>query len=754
MALDMSKFLARFADEAREHVEKLSEGLIKLEKDPADSETINAIFRSAHTIKGSSRMMKLTDITEVAHKMEDALGALREKKIVHSKALADLLFRAIDVVSDMIEKVAAGQTITADNTVLCEDLIKAAGGDLQTSKAPEAPSAEQPVQPATTTVPVSQQPEQQIPAAAAPQPPKQPPAEEVKRKPKPADTVRINAEKLDDLIKLMGEIVSNQNRSKQRLLDVKEIERTSGRCMKILSGLEHGDITDHKAEIINTTRSLFMQIKQLVANVKDDNNIQELLTDELQGKALMMRMVPLSMVFDSLHRMVRDISGALGKEIDFIVEGGDIELDKKMIEKIGDPLVHMIRNSLDHGIENTADRISAGKPARGTIKLSASYDTGSVLIELSDDGDGVPVEKIKEKALRKRMFSEETLNAMSENELVDLIFNAGFSTSAIITDVSGRGVGMDVVKSNIVDDLHGSITVETKSGSGTVFYIRLPITLAVMRVLLISASDMVFAVSSNYAGEVLRVPESEFIDVVDKKAIRLRNEFIPVADLSALLRLPVKDRPFAGKIKEPLIMVVNAGSEKLGLVVDALLDEEDMVIKALPAHMKKIHLVSGLTISGRNEIINVLHIPAVIEAAREIKGERPSKKEDGKNKSTVNILVVDDSVSTREIEKSILEAYGYKVTVAEDGMEGLEMAREFKYNLVITDVEMPRLDGFSLTERLRSEDQYRDTPIIIVTSREKEEDKKRGIMVGADAYIVKGAFDQSSLLETVQNLVG
>ena len=757
MAFDMAKFLGRFVDEAREHVGKLNEGLVYLEKNPDDSETINSIFRSAHTIKGSSRMMKLGQITEVAHKLEDALGALREKKLKHSKELADLLFRGIDAISDMIEKTSAGQEITVDNSALCEDLAKAAEGALPTSAPSPTPSAdkgtsekekadaggpseaapvEAPSRPAETAAPVQPEPLQQQAAVKEP-------------KLKAAETVRINSEKLDELIKLMGEIVSNQNRLKQRLFDVKEMEAMANRSMKLFAGLENGG-PENKEEIFNSARSLFIKIKQLVSSVKDDTNIHELLTGELQEKALRMRMVPLSIVFDSLHRMVRDISRSIGKEVDLIIEGGDIELDKKMIDKIGDPLVHMLRNSVDHGVETPQERQKAGKPATGVVKISACYDAGSVLIELSDDGNGIPLEKIKEKAIRKKMFSESEIAEMSDTALTDLIFHPGFSTSAIITDVSGRGVGMDVVKRNIVEDLRGSIRIESKEGRGTSFYIRLPMTLAVMRILLVRVMDSMFAITAHNVSEIVRFPKSELINVVDKKAVRLRNEFIPVINLEALLNLNGHKQVEKDDL---LIIIIYIGSEKMGLIVDELLDEEDMVIKSLPSHMKNISLVSGVTISGKNEIINVLHIPSIIEAAKEMRESR-TREEIKEDVGAINILVVDDSINTREIEKSILEAYGYKVDLAGDGMEGFEKAKAFKYDLVITDVEMPRLDGFSLTERLRNEDSYKDTPIVIVTSREKEEDKRRGIMVGADAYIVKGSFDQSSLLEIVQNLVG
>jgi chemotaxis protein histidine kinase CheA len=755
MALDMAKFLARFVEEARDHLVRLNAGLVRLENNPDDAETINAVFRSAHTIKGSSRMMKLVSITEVAHKLEDALGAMREKKLSHSKELADVLFKGIDCIAGMIEKVAAGHQPDADMSAICNELAKAAEGQFVStgSAVSEHTGAKVPADKPASPLSDDGRDRQAVEEKTAGQEELQNREKTEAPRPspenKPSASVRVNAETLDELIRLMGEIVSNQNRLKQRLADVREAEKAAKRNAELTGYLEgDGNDLDGKGrEIIEAGHALQVRLKKLASAIRDDGNIQELLTNELQEKALVLRMVPLSTIFDSLQRTARDVARSQDKDVELAIGGGDIGLDKKMIEKLGDPLMHMLRNSIDHGIESPEQRRNAGKRERGMVKLSASYDAGSVLIEMRDDGGGLRLDKIREKALRKKMFTEEELNAMSEAGLRELIFQPGFSTSPFITDISGRGVGLDVVKRNIVEELKGSIAISSKAGKGTSFSLRLPMTLAVMRVVLVEASGMTFAITAHYVTEIIRVPASEIITVLNKKALRLREEFIPVADLRALLKLNG-----GGEEKSTLLLIITrVGAEKLGLIADVLLDEEDMVIKALPPHMKNIHLVSGVTISGRNEIVSILHVPGLIKAAAEMQEARAPEKE---MSGAARILVVDDSINTRDIEKSILEAYGYTVDVAEDGIEAVEKARATSYDLIITDVEMPRLDGFSLTERLRGDASCKDTPIIIMTSREKEEDKKRGIQVGANAYIVKGSFDQGNLLETVQNLIG
>jgi len=754
MSLDISKFLARFADEAREQVARLNEGLLKLEKNPDDQDTVNTIFRAAHTIKGSSRMMKLVRITEVAHAMEDVLAGLRDRRISLSRKRADLLFIGLDAVSAMIETASGGGEITADNSQLCEDLRKAAAGELQEAEKEQDPPAEEkpaseerPVQKKQDAAAVSRELKANLSGdAGAKAPPEN-------MKTRSAGTIRVDAEKLDELVKLMGEIVSGHNRMKQRAADVREAERTAKRSLALIERLEAAGETDLSAvqEVREMARLLGSRLKQLTSGMSEDIAMHELFTRELREKSLMLRMVPLSTVFDALPRMVRDLAGSVGKKVDLVVVGGEIELDKKLTEKVRDPIIHMIRNAVDHGIETPEARLRAGKSEKGTVSISACYEDGKVFIEIRDDGAGISRDRVREKALRKKMFSESELGAMSDSELVELVFLPGFSTSTLVTDVSGRGVGMDLVRKNIVEELGGVITTTTEEGKGTVFLIRLPLTLAIVRLLLFTVSETTLAFPAYYVREIIRVRESELISVVDKKAVRLRDELIPVVTLKTLLGLPEKNRVVC---PAPYLLITVMGNAKLGLIVDGLLDEEDMVIKPLPGHMKNVRMVTGVTISGKNEIINILHLPAIVEASREVREKKAPEGPAGKKQQALRILVVDDSLTTRDIEKSILESHGYMVDLAGDGLEGLEKAGELLYDVIITDIEMPRMDGFSMTQRLRADQRYKDTPIIIVTSREKEEDKKRGISVGADAYIVKGDFNQSNLLETVQNLAG
>lgn len=730
MAIDIKKFVIRFIEEARDHINRLNDGLSTLESGSGDGEVINTIFRSAHTIKGSSRMLKLVTITETAHKLEDVMGGLRDGSLQFSPALGQLLYRAVDALSALIDTLAESNdaaTLPPPDEALCAALTQACTG--QPASPPALPAAaivevDAPGEPISEPVPTP------APAPAAP----------AEAKLKTAETVRVRLTKLDELIKLMGEVVSSHARMRQRLLDIGAIERD-------LSDSAGPDAASH--------------LHQFAQLLKDDVQAQEVLMDELHDKTLLMRMLPLSIVFEPAARMVRELARSVGKQVECAVIGAEIELDRQMIDKLADPIIHLIRNAIDHGLETPETRLAAGKPAQGKLTLSARQDGSWVVIDVSDDGGGIPLAAVREKAIKKGMISAEKGAALTDQEAIDLIFLPGFSTNSIITDMSGRGVGMDVVKQAILDDLRGVVNVETRPGAGTTFSLRLPLSLAVMRVLLVEVDGLPFGFTAQYVGELLRLPASAMLTVAERNAVIIRNEFVPVVPLSELLRIPTHlnaavDSPNRSKTDlGMLLLVLRVRNEKIAVQVDQLLDERDMVIKPLPEHMRRLPLVSGVVTTGKNELVSVLHAPALLEMARRartqaVRVEAASHAED----SHYRVLVVDDSLNTREIEKDVLEAYGYHVTLAEDGLDGLRKAMDGDFDAVLTDVEMPNMDGFTLTARLRQEEKYRNKPIIIITSREKEEDKRRGVQVGADAYIVKGDFDQSSLVDTLRALLG
>lgn len=750
MAFDHTKFLTRFVDEAREHCNLINSGLLSLEQDPGNAEMLNTLFRSAHTIKGSARMMKFVTLSDLAHHIEDVLDALRSCKIKLDVTISDLLFRSIDSISEMLKNISVTGQAGESPEELLKDLSKVAAGENIADEISE-------VRPEAFNAPISQENLQSF-SASEPIPLMNNQSQQsgpdktldfnLKHQ---SEYYRINSTKLDELISLMGEIVSEQGNFRKTVENFREVERSSARYFSNLADILNDNLDKNGKELlIENTKRIKSSISKNIDQLFDAYVVKEHLVAELKESAMALRMLPMSTVFDSLGRTVREIARENGKEIDFIVSGGETELDRKIVEKIGDPLIHMISNALDHGMENSEERVKLGKLPKGKLCLMAYYDSGQVTIALSDDGRGISLDKIKERAIAKKIFDETTISRMTRSMLMDLIFMPGFSTSPIITELSGRGVGMDVVRKNIVDDLQGTIEIESEIGKGTTFYLRLPINLAVFSLAFISVCGKPYAITASSVSELISVSKSDVIEIVNKRAVKIRNQIIPVENLASILGISSETDVESSEV---LLLIIINGEKKLGLVIDEYLDREDMVVKPLPKHLQNLRMLTGVTVGNGGSIINVLNVPELFRIAHSLTSDVHRSKL-AESDESATILIVDDSLSTREIEKSILEAYGYVVLTAEDGEAAFEMTRDTLFDLVITDVEMPRLDGFSLTERLRSDIRYKNVPIIIVTSREKEDDKRRGIAVGADAYIIKGAFDQTNLLETVRNLIG
>ena len=718
MALDIKKFIGRFVEEAKEHLGRLASGLAEIEQGAVSAEKINSLFRSVHTLKGSSRMLKLEPITQVSHSLEDLLSALREERVTVNPPVIALLYQGVDALSDQIQQlIAHGQVdaLSSVNAQLCQQLTAIAEGEVLNTAVMAA------VEPAELKL---SELDTQGSSSATAQPTLT-----------ASDTVRVKLDKLEELINLMGELVSSH-------AGMRQLAGTAQRLGQQLQEQLQG--------------SLPVAIQQFSRDMRDIVLSQESLMQELHDKTLQMRMLPLAIVLDPAARLVRDMARSLNKKVECRIYGSEIELDRQMIDQLADPIIHLLRNALDHGIETPAIRQQKGKPAQGLLQISARQDGGWVVLEVRDDGMGLSLSAIRDKALKKGLVSSEQLAEMSEQQISDLIFEPGFSTSNMITEFSGRGVGMDVVKRSIVDDLQGVISLHSRADEGTCFTLRLPLSLAMMRVLLVRAGEQVLGFTAQYVTELISVDPDTLISVADRNAVIIRNEFVPVIQLVDLLKLPQESAPkrsLSRTRSDLLLLVIRVHTEKLALIVDELLDERDLVIKQLPEHLSFNPLISGMVTTGHNELVSLIHVPYVLDIARQSRQPSAKRAQADQDKPKKRILVVDDSLNTREIERDVLEAWGYHVTLAEHGQEGLDKALAEQFDAVLTDVEMPVMDGFTLTARLREHERYQECPIIIITSREKESDRRRGIEVGADAYIVKGSFDQNSLVDTLKVLL-
>lgn len=707
MALDIKKFIHRFIDEAREQLRTLESGLEQLNTQVHDSELVNSLFRAAHTLKGSSRMLKLLPISDTAHSLEDVLGALREQKIQLTQPARELMLEAVDHLSNLVEQLAAQPDpagLPAKPAELCRRLTLIANQAADTHESVSTPA----------TAPAKTEP--------------------VLRS---ADSVRLKLDNLEQLIKLMSEVTISQAGLREQLASARRLFR------------DWESVNLHH----NQHNPLFTAYQQLYQNLRDVIGAQESLVQNLHEQSLRLRMLPLLQILEPARKLVRELGRELDKPVELQVRGEDIELDRQLIEQLTEPVQHLLRNAIDHGLETTAQRLAAGKSAKGLVQIHARQDGGWVSLDISDDGNGLDVEKIRQKALRLQLFSEEELAKKSIVELKNLIFLPGFSTSAMITELSGRGVGLDVVKRS-VEDLQGMLDVSSQDGAGTTFSLRLPLSLAMLRILLVEAGGHLLAFTAQHVTEMIYIDPQALLDVAERQVFVLRNEFIPVFDPVTLMQLPAVHTGIraSSEHSQQLMLVLQVQHEKIALRIDQMIDERDLVIKAMPAHLARQPLVAGIVNHGYRQLVSLLHAPELFARAQRSRSTpQDHVSQPGKR---LHVLVVDDSLNTREIEKDLLEAWGYQVTLAEDGQDGLNKARAGKFDAILTDVEMPVMDGFTLTSHLRAEERYQHTPIIIITSREKDSDRRRGIEVGADAYIVKGSFDQNSLIDTLRVLLG
>jgi two-component system chemotaxis sensor kinase CheA len=475
------------------------------------------------------------------------------------------------------------------------------------------------------------------------------------------------------------------------------------------------------------------------------------------------KMLPISTILEGFGRMVRDIGLQQKKEVSLEISGAQTELDKKVLELIKTPLMHILRNCIDHGIEEAQKRAAQGKPCLGTIRLSVFHKAGDVIIEIEDDGKGIDVEEVRQTCLKKGLVSSQDLETMTEKEILNLVFMNGYSTSPIITDISGRGIGLDVVRHDI-ESLKGQIFLDTEKGKGTKFTLLLPLTIAIVDALLLKTKGMLFAMAMASIEEVIKVNVKEISTIEGRMAIELRGHTVPIVRLSEVLGIPSAEKlkgesgqtdEVEAETKTEMSVVITSSLDKrVGFIIDEIIGGEEIFIKSLGEYIGKLNSVSGATILGTGEVVVILDVRDLITqsalAHPAVLGRKQLVKEQRRKKV---ILVVEDALSTRELLKGILESHGYQVDTAVDGLDAMDKITKFRYDLIVSDINMPRMDGFELCAIIRKNEQYKDIPVIIVTALEKEEDKRRGIEVGAAAYIVKGAFDQSNLLDTIEMLI-
>ncbi|MBW4620935.1 MAG: hybrid sensor histidine kinase/response regulator [Cyanosarcina radialis HA8281-LM2] len=581
------------------------------------------------------------------------------------------------------------------------------------------------------------------------------------------DTIRVEPQKLDALMTQAGELTVTQVRMAHQMVAIEEIvalweewSRDSSthrvgfdRLEKAQGDLKQFQNFHHRAE--QRLEKLGHLIDRLKDRAYEDTARLEIVANELETGIRNLRLLPLSTIFNLFPRMVRDLAKQQGKDINFVIEGGDTRVDKRILEEIKDPLLHILRNAIDHGIETPQERSAMGKTGTATLRLRG-YQTGSTIgIEVIEDGRGLNLEAIKQTALRRGVCREEELAAMTASQIQSLIFAPGFSTRTTITEISGRGVGLDVVRTN-VERLKGTIQVESNFGMGCEFKIKLHATVATSQVLTVEVNSTSYAVPVEFVETTMLVSREEIFAIEGSQTIAIDGQPVSVAWLSDLLALPVS-APATSKLgnltaKNIPCLILKSGSDRLGLLVDALLDRQDVVLKPQSKLLKRIRNVSGATILGNGEVCMVLNPQDLLKSIRKGSGAVGTKTVVRQTKTKQSLLLVEDSLVIRTQFKRLLENAGYEVTAAVDGLDGFNKLKNGVYDAVISDVEMPNLSGLELTAKIRQHQEYKELPIVLVTTLASDEDKRRGADAGANAYLTKGAFDQKLLLDTLRRL--
>jgi two-component system chemotaxis sensor kinase CheA len=707
-----------FREECDEHIQKLNEGLLALEREPQTA-PLDEILRSAHSLKGASRMMGFKTLESLAHYLETLLTQLHRGERESTAAFLDSLYRDIDAVSEGLAALIEGNEPPAIDSLI-EELRIAAGESVLRSPADPGAAVEARESARATRTPAAHD------GGAI-------------------GSIRVQTERLDHLINQAGELLVAKIEALDNLRQVEgTLDAFEDWQRKLAREARDGGALGH-------IENLGEELGKVFQRISDNTHRLELLVDDIHEGVRDLRLLPLSTILEPFFRMVRDLGRDLGKEAELRLEGASTRLDKKILEELREPLIHLVRNAIDHGIELPDERKRQGKPAAGRLVISARQEGTKILIHVKDDGRGLHRSTIAAKAVERGLVSADEIERWPDNEVLDLIFRAGFSTAAGVTEVSGRGIGLDAVLDRL-EGLKGSITIESKPGHGTSFVLSLPLTLSTTHALLFLSGGDIFCLPTGALEKTLLLSRDEITTVQGKSTVIVDGAPLAFAWLADVLGVPKNDS-VNGAVPA---LILQSPRGKIVFGVDRLIGEEEIVVKALGRFFGHVPQLAGGTVLGKGEIALILNpnelLRSVAHHVKTVPAPAP-RRIAAPAAARRRVLVVEDTLTTRTLEKNILEAAGFDVTTAVDGEDALIKLYEKTFDIVVTDVQMPRLDGFKLTERIKKEDRLKDLPVILVTALQTEADKRRGIEAGADAYLTKAVFDQRRFLEIINRFV-
>jgi chemotaxis protein histidine kinase CheA len=756
MAIDRNKYIGKFVDEGLENLQTVETLIIEMRESVSVEEDLVTLLRALHTLKGTARMLEFRHIESLSHALESVFIAFKEQRIGLTDKGVKLAMGSLDMLKAGLKKVQETKDDNVDISQYEKELAAlAANEDFEII---EAEKEEAILIQAEETLPAGEaENESEKDTGGSPSPdstsqdesssaPKAKKKNASKREMVKTESIRISLEKINGIIKDAASQQSLEIAAKSIALEVAAINRLVKEYSGMLKAGKNHDNTLLKE--FRKIERLQGKITQTVRNFAVDVGMH---AKEVYDGVISLRMLPISTILDAYPRYVYDMSVELEKKVQFIIEGKENEIDKNIIEALQDVFLHMVRNSIDHGIEKPEDRKAAGKDEAGRLVIRCSREGGNMKIVVSDDGKGIDHEYIRKKAVDSGYVTESVAASLTKEDLVGFIFQSGFTTAGSVSSISGRGVGMDVVRNNI-ERLKGSIVVDTEKQKGTTFTILVPLSIAALMGFPCSAGGIKFIIPANFVDTILLIDTKDIITVVDRPEIKYQGRIIRLYYLEQVLKIknltPQKDNTAI------FVVIVHVYDDVIALAVDNVDSMRSVILKSVPSFIESVPVFSGIVLSEDYEMVSALNMPVVIKMAKQIKGIDLKRRGFEYKKLRRSILVVDDSLPTREIESEILRAEGYKVDMAADGSEALKAAKNNSYDLICTDLNMPQMDGFMLTENIRKNEKLSEIPIIVISSRESTEDQKRAAMLGASRYIIKNSFNNHNLLTAVHELIG
>ena len=764
-------FLEKFKTIANERIDKLEELFGKIEDKPSDEDTAEQLMRELHTLKGESRMMGFSDAGRILHAIEDVLKAHQEKSFSELGTFSDVYKETLAEVSGVLihdEKCAVdaicqnlAQCLEQDKASVADSAQKATSPKKKTKAAAKKKTSDTKTESGTGAKaqeksPAAKQSNNEVRGSKAASAASKPQAAASKvddrvdlSRYKLSKMVRVEGAKLDQLSDMAGELFSAHLRLHEIASGLEgltlEARSLAGNLERFSATIEGGN--GALEGMVSGFQSLYRELARMRWLLHERSSSTSTMLDYLLEHVRQIRLLPVSNLFHLYRAAARDIARGTDKQIEVKLEGESTLVDRSILDALGDIMLHLIRNAADHGIEASAERSEAGKTPRGTLILRARPVDDKVWIEVEDDGRGIDPERVVGKALAKGLLSAEQAERIDPDDAIELIFLPGFTTAEIATDFSGRGVGMDVVRTKL-QDLGGAIRVVSTPGQGTRFTLELPTSIAIARVLLFGVADQVFALLATFVEKVDRVDLSNLIRTPSGQAIQVDGKTITVADAGELLRL---GKTMQASKRIPLVFVEHGG-RRLALAVDKLIGERELSIKPFSPFLADVRAVSGVATLEDGTLVLVLHAGEIASS-----GTRAGKTllqalivEQGK---THRVLLVEDSLITRELEKSVLLSFGLEVEEAGDGLEAMEKLASGQFDMIVSDVEMPRMTGFELTRKIKQSENFAHLPVILVTTLGADADRRRGLEAGADGYVVKSEFGSQSFLDLVRRFL-